>query len=262
MDLAQLRSRRIILTSGILAAFGAGASNLRPHGVAGRSRNSGTGAPLLNSSTVQLAALETEREMLDLLLIIEKTQARRYEAIVTRYDESAFVSAGLPADARRVLESVFEDERTHIATLAGLSGTSRIVPMQFPDSVSLLDLLTEAAEQENFATAAYAGVIPRIEKRKLMATLVGIHSVEARQAAWLAAMLGGDPFPKGIDSALAPNEARQEIDQVIADAQPIATPLATPQGAALPLLAAIAQALGVPTELCGHHVNGAGRLAR
>jgi hypothetical protein len=79
-----------------------------------------------------------------------------------------------------------------------------------------------------------------------MPTLVGIHSVEARHATWLAALLETDPFPVAIDPALT-------LDQSEADpAEPTIVPPAagTPgvSGEMTPLIAAIAKDLAVPLE--------------
>ena len=50
--------------------------------------------------------------------------------------------------------------------------------------------------------ASYAFVIPELDRQRLLPTLIGIHSVEARHAAWLATLLETNPFPEAIDRAL------------------------------------------------------------
>ena len=64
------------------------------------------------------------------------------------------------------------------------------------------EALSEAAELENLAVASYAFVIPELDRQRLLPTLIGIHSVEARHAAWLATLLETNPFPEAIDRAL------------------------------------------------------------
>jgi hypothetical protein len=151
----------------------------------------------------------------------------------------------LPDDARSRLEAILATERAHASALAGTAETPQ-APPPLPASATLGETLQGIAELESLATAAYAGVIPRVEKRRLMEELIGIHSVEARQAAWLATLLDRDPFPDAIDLALTPDEARSRL-QAIAGLPPTA---ATPEavGAEGAVLAAVAHELGVAPE--------------
>jgi hypothetical protein len=116
-----------------------------------------------------------------------------------------------------------------------------------PESATLPDVLSGIAELENLATAAYAGIIPRIDKRRLVEELLGIHSVEARQAAWIAALLGRDPFPDAFDLPLAPEEVRTRLTAFEGGISPAATPQAV-DGETATLLAAIARELDVAAE--------------
>jgi hypothetical protein len=77
-------------------------------------------------------------------------------------------------------------------------------------------------------------------------TLIGIHSVEARHATWLATLLEANPFPEAIDPALT-------LEQSVADSHErtdVPPAAATPEisGETAPLIAAIAADLGVPRE--------------
>ncbi len=189
-------------------------------------------------------AVQADRELLDVLLDLEQMQIAHYSAILATFDEAAFSAVGLSEDARGAIETVLTAEEAHVAALArphdGLAAA--------PPAPALADLsaaLHEAAELENLAVASYAFVIAELDRQRLLPTLIGIHSVEARHAAWLATLLGTNPFPEAIDPALT-------LEQSEADpAQPTAVPLSgtpglPPETAAL--TTAIARDLGVPPE--------------
>ena len=106
--------------------------------------------------------------------------------------------------------------------------------------------MTEAAALENLAVAAYAFVIATIGRERLIPELLGIHSVEARHAAWLATLLGGEPFPAAIDRPLTLDESTGELQEPTADQPMAGTPVAA-EGMA-PVVAAVAAELGVSPE--------------
>jgi hypothetical protein len=107
--------------------------------------------------------------------------------------------------------------------------------------------LSDMAALENLATAAYAGIIPLLERQKLIPELLGIHGTEARQAAWLATLLGNDPFPDAIDVALSPDETLARLSSVASGAPAAATPQVAAADLA-PIVAAIAKELGVSPD--------------
>ena len=107
--------------------------------------------------------------------------------------------------------------------------------------------LSDMAALENLATAAYAGIIPLLERQKLIPELLGIHGTEARQAAWLATLMGDDPFPDAIDVALSPDETLARLSNVASGAPAAATPQAASADLA-PIVAAIATELGVSPD--------------
>ena len=63
--------------------------------------------------------------------------------------------------------------------------------------------------------AAYAGVAPFVSDADLLATLLGIHSVEARHAAYLNDVNGESPFPEAFDEALTRHEVLEVAGQFI-----------------------------------------------
>ncbi len=151
--------------------------------------------------TAPALAFQVDRELLDLLLTQEQIQVVHYSAILDTFDDAAFSAAGLSGSARGSIEGILAAEKAHIAALARPDGGSPPAPAP-PVLTDLTDALREAAELENLAVASYAFVIPELDRQRLLPTLIGIHSVEARHAAWLATLLETNPFPEAIDPAL------------------------------------------------------------
>jgi hypothetical protein len=210
--------------------------------IAGGAAMVATGALVRPASTV---AFQVDRELLDLLLAQEQIQIAHYSAMLEAFDDAAFSAAGLPESARGDIEAILAAEQAHVAALARPDGGSAPAPAALA-MTDLIEALREAAELENLAVASYAFVIPELDRQRLLPTLIGIHSVEARHAAWLATLLETNPFPEAIDPALS-------LEQSQADsAKPTVVPPAagTPgiSGETAPLVAAIAEDLGVPAE--------------
>jgi hypothetical protein len=197
------------------------------------------------ASTAPTLAFQVDRELLDLLLTQEQMQVAHYSAILDTFDDAAFSAAGLSGSARGDIEAILAAEQAHIAALARPDGGSTPAPAP-PALTDLIDALSEAAELENLAVASYAFVIPELDRQRLLPALIGIHSVEARHAAWLATLLKTNPFPEAIDPALtlAQSEANAGEPRDVAPAA--GTPGASGETALL--TAAIAEDLGVPAE--------------
>jgi len=194
---------------------------------------------------VPVGALQVDRELLDLLLTQEQMLIAHYTAILTAFDDAAFLAAKLPESARRGVKSILTAEEAHLVPLSRPDGESPPASAA-PAPTDLLPAMREALELENLAVAAYAFVIPELDRQRLIPQLVGIHSVEARHAAWLATLLGVAPFPNAIDAALTLGEPASE-PVAPAAASPVAeTPALTQEIA--PVIEAIAGDLGVPAD--------------
>lgn len=197
---------------------------------------------LLKTSPGLLA--QTDRGLLDLLYALEQLQVALYEAILEGFDDADFAAEGIAEPARSSIQSILEAERAHLALLQR--------PDTLPESqgvaaapTSLGQALQEAVVLENFVTAAYAGVIPLLDRERLIADVIGIHSVEARHAAWLSTLIGGDPYPDAIDVALSPEVVVARLERISQDGS--ATPTVA-GGAPATVLDAIAAELGVAPE--------------
>jgi hypothetical protein len=193
-------------------------------------------------------AAQSPGALIDFLHFVEQVQIDRYESLLAAFDEEAFASAGLPAGTRDRVAAVLNAEQVHIALLTRPRGVAAPTPPRSAPA-SLVEALRDAVAMENIATAAYASVIPVINRRRLLPNLIGIHSVEARQAAWLASLVGANPFPEVIDRPIAPQEVLARLGLHEPEAEPSATPEATPvanSASGPPFIDAIARELGVP----------------
>ena len=204
------------------------------------------GALLPPHAAAPAAALASDRDFLDLLFVLEQSQIVRYQALLEQFDEATFTAAGLPEGSRGRIEAILAADQAHIAVL-----TPPVVPIQpapvSPEMTDVKTALSDLAALENLATATYAGIIPLLERQKLIPELLGIHSTEARQAAWLATLTGDDPFPDAIDVALSPDETVARLSSVASGAPAAATPQAATADLA-PIVAAIAKELGVSPD--------------
>jgi hypothetical protein len=184
--------------------------------------------------------------LLDLLYALEQIQVALYEAILAAFDEARFDAEGFPPGTRRYIEAILEADRAHLGILVRPDGAPA-PPIVATDTTSLTRALEEAITLENLATAAYAGIIPVLGRERLIPELLGIHSVEARQATYLTMLVGRDPVPTALDSALSPEDTLARIEAMIQE--DAGTPVASPVAVAAPITAIAADLGAAPEDL-------------
>ena len=190
-------------------------------------------------------ALQTDRELLDLLLVLEQTQVVHYTAIRDAFTEQAFADAGLPDGTRGLLDAILAAEEVHLALLTRPDGSPSPGPI-VPAPTDLGQALRDVTELENLAVAAYALVVPETERQRLIPDLIGIHSVEGRHAAWLASILGLAPVPVSIDPMLSLEEVSNRLVALASGSSATGTPTVAAEHASL--VTAIARELGVSPQ--------------
>jgi hypothetical protein len=183
--------------------------------------------------------LQADADLLDLLFLQERAQIAQYTAILDRFDDAAFSEAGFPAGSRDLIATILAADEAHRAVLER-PGRELPPAETIPPPTDIAVALREAVELENLAVAVYAFVIPELPRPRLLRDLLGIHSVDARHATWLATMIGLDPFPNAIDPEFTPGEPSAGTTE------PGATPVADGAGAAA--LAAIRRELGLEPD--------------
>jgi hypothetical protein len=141
-------------------------------------------------------------------------------ALTLEYLEAAFYKAALAAgiihDPRvlKFAQTVASHEADHVAALKKLLGRAAVASPRFDFSSALgseASFKTTAQALEDTGVAAYAGQAPYIKQFAIIRPALGIHSVEARHAAWIRFLNGGGeaaaaasalPAPKVVDAPL------------------------------------------------------------
>jgi hypothetical protein len=189
---------------------------------------------------------QTDRALLDMLFVLEQIQTTHLAAILDTFDDPEFAAAGLPDGARSGVDRILQEETRHLGMMARPEGNPLPPPIR-PEITTLEQALRDAIDLKNLTLGAYAGVIPVIGRPRMVPDLIGVHSVEARQLAWLLTLLGEDPFPDAVDPALAPTDVLARLEAMATGGMAPATPVAS-NPAVAPLLATIAAELGVSPD--------------
>jgi len=131
-------------------------------------------------------------------------------ALTLEYLEAQFyadvIASGIVKDPKiaSLAKSIAEAEQQHVDALTAaarkLGGTPAAKPKASFQSVidgGLTKTLQTAAAVENLGAAAYLGQAAKIQNKEILAAALSIHSVEARHAAALNKLTGGNPLPDG-----------------------------------------------------------------
>jgi Ferritin-like domain len=139
-----------------------------------------------------------DARILNFLLWLEYAQAAFYR--------EALAADRLGGEALELAEALGQHEQAHVAFLQGMLGRqARAEPrFDFADAVGTEERFLEAADLlEETGVAAYIGQAPNLSRPRTteIATVV---SVEARHAAWVAAVIGQNPAPRAADASRTP----------------------------------------------------------
>jgi hypothetical protein len=149
-------------------------------------------------------------DILNYALVLEYLQASFYTEA-----EQAGALTGRTARAARVVGAT---ERAHVKAFLHLLG-SRAVKRPLFDFRGTTEqqraFLKTAVAFEDLAVTAYKGQVTRIQSKAVLAAAVGIHSVEARHAAWMRELFGIRPAVNAFDEAAS----RPNITRIVASTQ-------------------------------------------
>jgi Ferritin-like domain len=141
-------------------------------------------------------------------------------ALTLEYLQSSFYTeaerngalTGKTAEAARVVGAV---ERAHVAAFLQLLGANAVKRPLFDfqgTTEQQHPFLKTAVAFEDLAVAAYKGQAPLLKSKSVLAAAVGIHSVEARHAAWMRELFGITPAVNPFDQPAS----RQKVEKLVA----------------------------------------------
>ncbi len=157
------------------------------------------------SAAVDLSASDVS--ILNYALVLEYLQASFY----TEAERSGAL-AGKTAQAARIVGAT---EREHVKAFLKLLGSKAVERPTFNFqgvTEQQRPFLKTAVAFEDLAVAAYKGQAPKLESRPVLAAAVGIHSVEARHAAWMRELFGITPAVHAFDQPAS----RAKINRIVA----------------------------------------------
>jgi hypothetical protein len=170
----------------------------------------GVGAALISPVDEAEAASglpASDVSILNYALVLEYLQASFY----TEAERSGALT-GKTADAAQIVGSV---ERAHVKAFRELLGSKAVKRPLFNfhgTTEQQQPFLKTAVAFEDLAVAAYKGQAPKLRSKAVLAAAVGIHSVEARHAAWMRALFGITPAVNAFDQPAS----RQKVTRIVA----------------------------------------------
>jgi rubrerythrin len=187
-----------------------------------------TGTPMATDTPMDEEPTETPDEemaapdvpLLNYALTLEHLENAFYRDGLDEFSESELMHADvLSAFSQSVrmevpeyLATVGDHEAAHVealsATVEDLGGTPVSEAEYDFGYATPSEFLAVAKALENTGVAAYAGAAPKVVDNDILAAAAGIHSVEARHAAFLNLVNGDVPFPNVVDEA-------KSIDEVL-----------------------------------------------
>jgi rubrerythrin len=141
-------------------------------------------------------------------------------ALVLEYLQASFYteaerSGALTGSTARAAKVVGSTERAHVDAFRKLLG-SQAVPQPTFDFQGVTEqqqpFLKTAVAFEDLAVEAYKGQAPKLQSDSVLAAAVGIHSVEARHAAWMRSLFGITPAVNAFDRAAS----RTKVNGIVA----------------------------------------------
>jgi rubrerythrin len=158
-------------------------------------------------AAAQAAIPASDQEILNYALVLEYLQAAFYTEA-----ERAKALTGRTAKAARVVGAV---ERAHVKAFRDLLGRKAVGRPHF-DFQGVTEsndaFLKTAVAFEDLAVAAYKGQARRVRSKAVLTSALGIHTVEARHAAWMRYLNGNTPAADAFDLP----RTRKEINGIVA----------------------------------------------
>lgn len=159
----------------------------------------------------QMAPFASTVDVLNYALTLEHLETAFYRDGLAMMDAQAFVDAGYQESVFTRLMEIGEHEAAHVTTLTdvitqlgGEPVAEATYDFGYTDVPSFLQV---AQALEDTGVSAYQGAAQyAMDDDDLLTAALTIHGVEARHAAYLALLNGGNPFPEAVNPTLTPDE--------------------------------------------------------
>jgi len=220
-DADDRHSRRRFL--GLAAAVGTATMA----GCAGQ--NSGGGATTESTTTTAAPEPAPDVPLLNYALTLEHLENAFYrEGLETFSDEEVMGADALSSfgetvrmDVPEYLRTVGDHEAAHVSALSSTVEALDGTPVQEGEYEfgyeTPSEFLAVAKALENTGVAAYAGAAPQVVNNEVLAAAAGIHSVEARHAAFLNELNASSPFPMAVDEPKTMAEVTEIAGQFVVE---------------------------------------------
>ncbi|PPQ82457.1 hypothetical protein CVT25_007254 [Psilocybe cyanescens] len=125
--------------------------------------------------------------VLNFALTLEHLENAFYTGALAKFDQKAFLDAGLPTWARGRFSQVADHEKTHVQFLSTALGDKAVQPCTYnfpytdPKSFAALSQILEGV-----GSSAYTGAAQLITNKDYLTVAASILSTEARHASWVA----------------------------------------------------------------------------
>jgi rubrerythrin len=149
----------------------------------------------------------TDIDILNYALVLEYLQAAFYT--------EAERNGALKGKAAQAATVVGATERAHVKAFRKLLGSQAVKQPAFDfqgTTEQQQAFLKTAVALEDLAVAAYKGQAPKLKSNAVLAAAVGIHSVEARHAAWMRELFGITPAVHAFDQPAS----RAQVTRLVA----------------------------------------------
>ncbi|KAG5643316.1 hypothetical protein DXG03_001200 [Asterophora parasitica] len=138
-------------------------------------------------SSVKRATAIDDATILNFALTLEHLENAFYRDALAKFDEKAFVKAGLPTWARGRFAQIAAHEKAHVGFLSSALGDKATQPCTYnfpyndPKSFAALSQILEGV-----GTSAYLGAAHLIENKDYLTAAASVLATEARHVSWVA----------------------------------------------------------------------------
>jgi hypothetical protein len=149
-------------------------------------------------------------EVVNYALTLEHIENTFYKGVAD-FAEADFGALGYQMGVRDRIVAIGDHEQQHVDALMAVVDQLGGEPVEQAEYdfgyTTLEEFLMVAATLEGVGVAAYGGAAQYLQgENDLLTAALTIHGVEARHAAYLNVMTGGNPFPEAFETPMTPAE--------------------------------------------------------